>query len=108
MAFTAFTLWVALAVSVEYTIEILKQVFPALNTKVNGVDNERLLALFLGVVVCVGARVDFFAMLGIDYGLPYVGYLISAIFIAGGSGKLHDFIKAIVTLGESSRLKRVL
>ena len=100
MAFTTITIWIVLSIAVEFFIEILKQAFPALNTKIKGVDNERLMALVLGFLVCLGAHIDFFEMLGIPFSMTYVGYVFSAVFIAGGSGRIHDFIKVIITIGK--------
>jgi len=92
------SLWVVLCVAIEFLIEVLKQIFPIINTKIKGVDNERVIAFIFGLLMCFGASIDFFRMLGITYNIPYVGYILSAIFLAGGSGKLHDFIKAINTI----------
>jgi len=103
MAFQAFIILIVLAISVEYLIEILKQAFPIINTDLYGVDSERVLAIILGGVMTIGARINFFALLGVDYLPVFVGYLFSAIIIAGGSGQLHDFIKAIIAIGEKYR-----
>jgi len=100
MVSTAVIVWLALTIAVEFMVDIIKQIFPFLNTKISHVDIERLLALGIGLGICFGASIDFFSMIGIDYAFPYVGPSISALFVAGGSGKLHDFIKAIATVAE--------
>jgi len=103
MAFTAIAVWIALAFAVEFIVDILKQMLPILDTKIKGIDNERIMALLFGLLICYGAKVDFFDMLGIAYSIPYVGAGISALFIAGGSGKLHDFIKGIANIADQYR-----
>lgn len=102
MSLTAFTLWLALAVVIEYLIDILKQAFPILDSKVTGIDGERVLAIFISLIICFGAQIDFFSMLGVTYNIPFVGYIFSAVLIAGGSGKLHDFIKALTAIGQKN------
>ncbi len=106
MTFTTIAVWIILCISVEYIVDILKQAFPLLDTKINGVDNEKGLAFVFGLLMCFTASVDFFEMLGLTYTIPYVGYVLSAIFIAGGSGKIHDFIKAIGDIGNKNQIQR--
>lgn len=95
MVFNAVATWFALAIGVEFMIDILKQAFPFLNTKVAGIDNERVMAILIGFLICYGSGLDFFELFGIPYTLPFVGYILGAILIAGGSAKMHDLVKAI-------------
>jgi hypothetical protein len=71
MTFTVIVLLLVLSLSVEFIIEIIKQAVPALNTEVKGISLERVMAFIFGLLMCIGAKVDFFDMLGVEYAIPY-------------------------------------
>lgn len=109
MTFTAITLLLVLSLSVEYIVEIFKGVFPALDSDVKGVSVSRIIAFIFGLITCIVAQIDFFEMLGVTtYTVPYVGYVISAIFVAGGSGKVHDLAKLLRTTSDLNEVAYIV
>lgn len=61
---------------------------------------DQLISLVLAVVVAVGGKVDFFAVLSqvlpINFGLPpVVGIVLSAVVLARGSNAVHDLLKKL-------------
>lgn len=44
----------------------------------------------LGVVVCVAAGVDVFALLGVELAVPYLGAGLTGVLISRGASFVHD------------------
>lgn len=88
---TLLVAWVFLAFAVERMVELFLKMFPFVDkTKVSQVDIGMILSLLLSLVLAFGARLDFFAMFEIEFAWPVVGFILSALFMTGGSQLVHD------------------
>lgn len=79
-----------LAFTVEAIIEYSKLIF--IDKKVNW---KQLGAIVLGVLLALLAGVDLFAIVGVEFVVPYVGVVLTGIIFSRGSNYLADFIKLI-------------
>lgn len=86
--------WLFLAFVVERLVEVVLKVFPWFDKKrIVFVDVAMILALAFSLVIAFGANLDFFQMFGIEFAWPYVGPVVAAILMMGGSNLVHDIIK---------------
>lgn len=82
--------WFAMAFIVEEAVEIIKRLFPILGEiKIQEVNLSLLLALAISLVITFGGGMDFFVMFNIEFGWPYVGPILSALLMTGGSEFVH-------------------
>ena len=85
--------WLFLSVIVERMVEVLVRLIPALDdVHIKQLDIKMLIAFVFGAVFVFGADLDFFRMVNIDFTLPYVGYVVSSVFVMAGSGYISDII----------------
>ncbi len=95
--------WIFLAIVVERVIEMLVKFIPVLDeVHIKQVDIKMIIALLFGGVLAFGAQLDFFELVGITFALPYVGFVITTIFIAAGSNYVSDIINTLGKVKESS------
>jgi len=88
--------WVFLAVITERFVEVLTKLIPALDqVTIKEFDLKLAIAFAAGLVLAIGAGLDFFDMVGIEFGWPYVGQVITAFFIMAGSNYINDIISMI-------------
>lgn len=59
-----------------------------------GVPASVWVALILSGVVAVGADFNFFALFGIEFRWVWVGYLLTALLMSGGSNLWHEVMSA--------------
>ncbi len=86
--------WLFLAFVVERLVEVVLKLFPWFDKKrIIYVDVAMILALAFSLVIAFGANLDFFQMFGIEFAWPYVGPVVAAILMMGGSNLVHDIIK---------------
>ena len=81
-----------LAIIVEGIVEWLKTIF-----KSGKFNLKTFIALLVGIVVCVGTKIDLFFILGVPIFWPYVGSALTGILISRGSNYIHDFVSKIAT-----------
>jgi|LSQX01.1.fsa_nt_gb hypothetical protein len=85
--------WLFLAFTVERIVELLLSLAPKLDKKqFLGVDVPVCLSLILSLILAFGAQLDFFQIFGVAFKWPEVGTVLTAIFMVGGSGALHDIL----------------
>jgi hypothetical protein len=85
--------WLFLSVIVERIVEVLVKLVPAIGEiRIKQFDIKMLIAFVFGAVFVFGADLDFFRMVNIEFTLPYVGYVVSSIFVMAGSGYISDII----------------
>ena len=85
--------WLFLSVIVERIVEVLVKLVPAVgDIRIKQFDIKMLIAFVFGAVFVFGADLDFFRMVNIEFTLPYVGYVVSSIFVMAGSGYISDII----------------
>ena len=88
-------LFLALAVTVEGLVEYVKNI----------IEGERwavviqLCALVVAVALCVLARADIYASLGVTFSVPYVGCVLTGIFASRGANYASDILGKLQSSG---------
>ena len=59
---------------------------------------DRIGALIVSLVICIGVKLDILILLGIKSTIPYLGIVLTSILISRGSNFVHDLL---VKLGKS-------
>ncbi len=80
---------------VAFLIESLIQTFKPLYDKDKGWNKDALLALFVGIVLCVATKVDLFVAVGLPISVPYVGATLTGVLASRGSNFVHDILKFV-------------
>ena len=76
---------VLIAILVEAIWENLKMIWKKGKFNVN-----MLGALSLSILICVLAKVDIFAIVGIDLMIPFVGSVLTGIVVSRGANLVND------------------
>ncbi len=82
-------LWYILGLSIF--VEAVTEAFKSLSPRVHGL-GSRLLAFFIGIVVCVASRVGIVGLLGLSIRYPMIDYVLTGIIISRGSNIVHDMV----------------
>lgn len=53
---------------------------------------DRIGALIISILICVGTNVDILRLLDIQENIPYLGIVMTAILISRGSNFIHDLL----------------
>jgi hypothetical protein len=56
---------------------------------------KQIIAILLGILVAVAARIDLFATVGIPLFVPYLGYALTGILLSRGSNYIADLLSLI-------------
>ena len=80
---------------VAFLIESLVQTFKPLHDKDTGWNKDAVIALIVGILVCVVTNVDLFNAVGLPIAVPYVGAALTGILASRGSNFVHDIFKFI-------------
>ena len=59
---------------------------------------DRIGALIVSLVICIGVKLDILILLGIKSTIPYLGIVLTAVLVSRGSNFVHDLL---VKLGKS-------
>ena len=81
---------VFLAVIVEGLVEWIKTIYKSGKFQIS-----QLIALVVGIVVCIGAEVDIFEIVNVPIAWPYVGSVLTGVLISRGSNYIHELIGLI-------------
>lgn len=79
-----------LAVIVEGIVEWIKTIYKSGKFQVS-----KLIALLVGIIVCIGADVDVFRLVDVSIEWPYVGSVLTGILISRGSNYIHELTDVI-------------
>ena len=61
---------------------------------------DRIGALVVALILCVGVRLDILALLGINTTIPFLGIILTGILISRGSNFIHDLLVKIGQVGK--------
>lgn len=61
---------------------------------------DRIGALVVALVLCVGVRLDMLALLGINVTIPFLGVILTGILISRGANFIHDLLVRIGQVGK--------
>lgn len=87
------TIFLFLSFLVERLVEwVVRLVPPLADVEIKYVNLQMVLAVLFSLILAFGAKLDFFVMMGIPFFWPYVGIILTAIVMSGGSNFVHDII----------------
>ncbi len=86
MAAESLSIIILLSIVVETTTNIIKGILSLQGPK------SRLVALFIGIIICLTTQVGILANFNINIKYKLVDYLITGIIISRGSHATHDLI----------------
>ena len=92
-----------MAVTVEGLIEYGKTVGKAMLDKQYKTAITQGTALILSVLLCFAVGADFYAVLNVQFTLPWVGCLLTGIFASRGANFVSDLFKKLQTLGSNPK-----
>jgi hypothetical protein len=86
-----------IAASVEALWETLKMFWDG-----SKVDINRIGSAILGILLCILANVDFFALVGVELSIPIVGVVLSGLLVSRGANFVHDLLKIVYEIQNQS------
>ena len=87
-----FTHLALVAFLVEALIQTIKPIY---DKQKGGLNIDKLVSIIVGILVCVAARVDLFAELGLVVEVPYLGFVLTGVIASRGSNFVHDIFKFV-------------
>jgi uncharacterized membrane protein AbrB (regulator of aidB expression) len=84
-----------MAVIVEAIVEYGKTIGKAFTSGDVKTAVTQLCAILISTVLCFTAGANLFAVLGIKFGIPWVGTLLTGIFASRGANFVSDLVKKI-------------
>lgn len=66
--------------------------------KNNKVDINSIVTAVLGIILAILAKLDIFALIGVDFIIPFVGQILTGLVISKGSNYVFDFVTKIINL----------
>jgi hypothetical protein len=85
-------------VIVAFFVESLIQTIKPIYDKEKGWNSDALLALGIGILVCLLTSTDIFDQVGLPLLVPYVGSVLTGIMASRGSNIAHDLFKWVQSL----------
>lgn len=61
---------------------------------------DRIGALVVALILCIGVRLDILALLGINATIPFLGIILTGVLISRGSNFIHDLLVKIGQVGK--------
>lgn len=86
-----FTHLILVAFLVESLIQTLKPIYD----KETGWNMDKIISVFVGILVCLVTNVDLFTELGFMVSIPYLGSVLTGVIASRGSNFVHDILKFV-------------
>ena len=86
---------------VAFLVEALIQTIKPIYEKDKGWNKHSLLALAVGILVCLATGFDLFELLQVPVQVPYLGSVLTGVLASRGSNFVHDIFKFVETRAES-------
>lgn len=83
------TTLIIVAILVEAIVENIKDVFN------NGINKSRISSIIVAILICILARVDIFAIVGIYLDWQIVAYALTGIIVSRGANFVNDLFGRI-------------
>ena len=80
-------------VLVAFFVESLIQTIKPIYDKEKGWNFDAILALIVGIIVCLLTDTDIFKLVGLAINIPLVGTILTGIMASRGSNVVHDIFK---------------
>lgn len=87
-----------LAIIVEALVEYGSTISAMIERKEHKKAIKQMCAIGLGITFCLAAGVDFFSEIGIMFQIPFLGIILTGIFISRGANYVSDLIKRLQTI----------
>jgi hypothetical protein len=87
-----------IAIICEAVWETCKMFYP--NGKIS---IDRIGSLIVSELLCFGANIDLFGIVGQPLSIPYIGIILSGLLISRGSNFIHDLLSSINNLKENTK-----
>jgi len=82
-----------LSFAVERFVEMIVNIVPDIHRKrLLGIEVPLLLTLLLSLAIAAGTALDFFQVFNIGFRWPFIGYMLTALVMTGGSNLIHDLV----------------
>ena len=88
-----------MAVTVEALVEYAKTFGKAIIEKQWKTAATQAGAVALGVLLCFGVGADFYAALGVNFNVAWIGIALTGIFASRGANYVSDLVKKLQALG---------
>ena len=86
---------------VESVVETIKMLFG------DGKFNiSKLGSLIFGVLLAIAYNLDLLSLIGLNSTIPFVGCIITGVFLSRGSGFIHDLLEAIFNIFDMTENKK--
>ena len=86
-------------VVVAFLIEALIQTIKPIYDKEKGWNKDVILALIIGILICMLTSTDVFSKVGLPISVPFVGTILTGMIASRGSNIAHDLFKWVQGLG---------
>lgn len=81
---------VLIAILVEAIWENLKMTYDKKKLNINMIGS-----LVLGILICILAKVDIFAIVGLNLFIPFIGSIFTGIIVSRGANFVNDLFKKL-------------
>lgn len=88
-----------LAVIVEALIEYIKSIAKAFTKDAWRTAVTQLTSIVIAVFICLVANANLFAVLGVEFSIPWIGTVLTGVFASRGSNYVSDLIKRLQSFG---------
>ncbi len=89
MTLDALTVIVVLALVVEFSTEVIKNIF----SLKKGLG--KAVAILIGMILCVSTQTGLLMVFGLDTFYPIIDYLVTGLIISRGSNIIHDLVSRL-------------
>ena len=73
----------------------------------NKVDINNIVTAILGIILSIAAQLDAFALVGINFSIPFLGSILTGLVISKGSNYVYDFITKLISLLSGNTIQTV-
>ncbi len=94
MTWDTLTTFLVLAIIVEFSTEIFKNLLPPVRGQYS-----RLIAVLIGMILCLTTKSGILASFDIHPLYPQVDYLLTGLIISRGSNIIHDLVSRLDVSG---------
>lgn len=85
-----YTQLIIIAILVEAIWENLKMTYDKKKLNINMIGS-----LILGILICILAKVDIFAIVGLNLFIPFIGSIFTGIIVSRGANFVNDLFKKL-------------
>ena len=80
---------------IAFLVEAILQTIKPIYDKEKGWNQDKIISIVVGILICLVTGVDLFAELGFVVSVPYLGSIMTGIIASRGSNFVHDIFKFV-------------